>query len=624
MSASKKEHKKSADEEDFTDLLHEREQDTDLDEQLAHMYAANNGDGSTVQRDTNSPWKRIGILFVVLLALLSAVSWASFFLLNEQRLGGGDSVSVDIAGPEELQAGQEAVYEIRYRNTGEFSLQDAVLELTVPPQAYVVDAAPAYDETAPPAGRTLRWQLAPVAGRYKGKVEVKLMAIGETDTEIPLNAHIRYRPENFSSAFSAQAAVTPTIAETGLHARGEAPSFVNVNDDVSVTLTYAKTQASLLDEAFVWLEYGEYFQPLEPESLPVALATIAETPQEMELKGKFTAMPRAGEGVTVYVGVPTPAGAEEPYAPVFQYDWQPTVVSGALQLSTTVNGSAAGRPVNFGDTLQYVLHYKNSSDTALEQVALLATIDSPLVDWDTLVNARGGEVRGNALLWTAEEVGNLAHLAPDAEGSISFSIGVKGLAATAQAPSANERITLKADYSIGGDPAERDTPAAQISAPVNSNFALAETLRYFGTDGSRVGSGPWPPQVGERSTVQAQWALTNSWHDLENIEVVATLPDSVEWSGAPKAHAGTITYNEKTRTVRWTIGRLQAESEPAVATFPIAIVPAAGQRGSLAPLLSETRAEAKDSATGGVIVRTAPAVTTALPHDASAPDGTVR
>lgn len=614
----------SAEDQEFTQLLHEREQDPDLERQLETMYATEAATDASIARAERNPWKRISRLFVVLLVLLASISWAGFFLLHERRLNQSDQVALEIAGPTEVRAGEEIVYEVRYRNTGEFPLSDAVLELTLPPQLYLVDAVPAYATTGPPAGRTLRWQLAPVAGDYSGKVEVKAVAIGMLDEAVPLRAHLRYRPENFSSSFSEEAVFAANVTDTGLHAAVEAPAFVNVNDPVTVNLTYALTQASALSEAFVWLEYGEYFKPGESETLPRALPAVAQTPQELKLTGTFTAMPRADEAVIVHVGIPAPQGAEQAHVSIYRYEWRPTVISGALQLSVTVNGSAAGRPVNFGDTLRYVLHYKNSSETALENVALLAAIDSSLVDWSTLQDERGGEVRDDALLWTTKEIAGLERLAPGAEGSVSFSIAIKGMAAAANAETAAAAVTLSADYSIGGTPAERDVPAARIRVPVNSDFAFKTSLRYFGPDGASVGSGPWPPRAGERSVVQAQWILTNSLHDLSNIEVVAMLPAGVEWADDKQVNIGAISYDAGSRTVRWAIGSWGAEAEPAVASFDIAFTPTVAQRGNVVTLIGEARAEAKDATTTGVIVRTVPAATSALPDDASAAGGIVQ
>lgn len=625
----------SAEDQEFAALLKERERDEAVEEQLEEMYRSEAADAPGVTADTASatvferggnPWYRVAVLFIVLLALLSAASWAAFLWLNGGREGMAHDVTVAVQGPREVKVGEKIVYEILYRNTGEFALTEARLALTLPPGVYLADTVPAYAETAPPEGRTLVWALDGLEAQRNGRVQVQVVVAAPQDASLPLAATLTYRPANFSSDFTVSADEVLAIANLGVHAAVEAPGFVNNNAEVTADIEYAKTRGSAIEGLVVWVEHGPYFTLSEGMQLPLPLASLSETPARTAVKGRFTAVPRAGEGVRIHVGIPADAlpGATAPQ-PLVTYDWQPTVVDNALSLSLTANGSAAGRPVNFGERINYVLHYRNTSDQTLENVALLAVIDSPAVDWNTFESSSHGEVADNAVMWTSNEIGELASVPAGREGSVSFSVALKGVAAAASLGSSQAAVTANANYSVGGSPNAGGEPAARITSPINSDFTVTEEVRYFGRDGSAIGGGPWPPQVGETTVLEVTWAATNSLHDLRNIETVVTLPTGVEWRNDATATQGSIAYDAAGRTVRWSTGDWDAESEPIIVRFTVGVTPQESHRNTVMKVLDAARAEAKDVASGAVIVRTLPVKTTALPDDETASgNGTVR
>ena len=245
----------------------------------------------------------------------------------------------------------------------------------------------------------------------------------------------------------------------------------------------------------------------------------------------------------------------------------------------------------------------------------MATIDSSLVDWQTLQDEQKGEVKEGAIIWTKEQIRNLAAVKPNEEDSFGFAVKIKGREQIKDLPSADVKIRTALDYSIDSALNKADNPSAQIVNAVNSDLQFNNEVRYFDRQNIAVGEGPLPPKVGQKTSWHVYWTLTNSLHDLENITVSAALAGGVRWENNAVNAIGVVNYLSDRRVVNWTISSLDAVAQPALLDFVVSLTPPASAKNKVLPLLNQARVEAKDKQTGGVIVFTAKAKTTNLEDD---------
>jgi hypothetical protein len=190
---------------------------------------------------------------------------------------------------------------------------------------------------------------------------------------------------------------------------------------------------------------------------------------------------------------------------------------------------------------------------------------------------------------------------------------------------ANPRVRIGASIRAhrSSDPRVVLTIDDVVIAPVSSDLGVEATARYFSREGDQLGRGPLPPVVGETTTYWAFVPLRNTYNDLENVVVTATVAPRVEWTGETSVTLGQpLRYDASSRTLTWNVGRVTrftGGAYPDVGlAFGLALTPQVDDAEKRAPLLTDITVRARDSATDTEQVAHAPALTTELMHDTRA------
>jgi len=628
-----KKNKNDQSDREFAELLREREDNGRIDESLKAIYADDLNTGSASGKPKNNALQKreislstkISFAFLLLLFLVTAISWVGFWLLNSGSRLNVNDIELTMAGPVKVIAGQEQVYEILYKNLSGFNLDDAQIYLEAPQNFIITDAVPALASSS----QNNMWLMSQIASKRSGRLSVKAKTIGSTDSEINLKATIKYRPENFSSTFDQTAEFTLKIASTGINAEVEMPSFFNLNEAGDFKIKYLKEKESYIDKFFVILEHGDGFDIIGDNQTGIwAIENIPQTQTVLAIKGKYIRKPEVGNKLSVKLAVEREVEVsvkngdeisvvmQKIYLPFYETEVSPTVIEGALSLTLAVNSSTGDKPVNFSDTLNYVIHYKNTSKVDLKNVIIImAIINSALIDWSTLNDQTGVERKDNTLIWTKSEVGDLAEISAGSEGNFSFAIKLKNKVAAVNMALNDLAIKTYLDYSIDGSVVSPENHVAEIVNPINSSVDFSTELRYFDPNGQTVGFGPLPPKVGEKTTYQATWVLKNPLRDLREVQVSTVLPAQVNWEKNAVAVGGSILYNESTHEVVWNTENIDVMGEPAFAQFNVSITPVAADQNKILTILNTSRAQARDSETKGIIVYESNAKTSNLDDD---------
>jgi hypothetical protein len=124
--------------------------------------------------------------------------------------------------------------------------------------------------------------------------------------------------------------------------------------------------------------------------------------------------------------------------------------------------------------------------------------------------------------------------------------------------------------------------------------------------------------MGKMTSYRIYWNLHKTLHDLSEASVTAVLPKIVAWTGKAEASVGVVVYDEKTRTVRWDMGRVGENVHDAQGWFEVALTPQSIDVGRFASLLGETSFDAQDARLNEHIHTTRAALTTDLADDEGA------
>jgi hypothetical protein len=306
------------------------------------------------------------------------------------------------------------------------------------------------------------------------------------------------------------------------------------------------------------------------------------------------------------------------------------VMKSDLNLNLILNGSNADQPVNFGQAMNYSIAYANKGEAAMQDVVIMAVLNSDFIDWTTLSDVNKGREMGNTITWTKNEVPDLAKIDAGEKGTIDFSVNV--LPFKENDLGKNFKIESYAQYAVGGldklgsvasssassTSAGIDNQSNTINSTINSDLGFKEQVRYFDENNMPVGDGPLPPVVGQTTSFKVYWNLTNNLHDLNDVSLETVLPNGVEWSAHNRTSVGTLAYDAASKKVTWNIGRLPITVFQASAEFDISLTPTQDQRNKIVVLVSGSQVTATDANTGASLEKDSVPKTTKLEDDSIA------
>ena len=336
--------------------------------------------------------------------------------------------------------------------------------------------------------------------------------------------------------------------------------------------------------------------------------------------GVFGEEPLHGE-----VGTVTADGV---FQPTLKTDATVAVLAGDLSSKLVVNGSATDRSIGFGETLHATIAYQNTSAEELKDVqvrfVLLPLVQSDatssissLMNWNLLDDSASGTRSLTSVTWGKKQIGALARLTPQQDGTIEFSIPLNAFS-TSTSASGFQMIAETTIGSIGSDVVNRVIRSTPITMKFRTDADIAVEARYFSEEGAQIGGGPLPPVVGQATVYRVSWTLAKHLHELKNIEVTAMVPKNAIWMQNATIGAGEVKYNPESRIVTWTLNRLPANVNEARVEFDVQLTPSAFDAGRFGDLLGDTRSAMTDASLNEQLVNTKPGLNTDLMNDEGA------
>ncbi|MCU0679007.1 MAG: hypothetical protein MUC28_00985 [Planctomycetes bacterium] len=605
----------------------------EIDESLNEIYQDDQGGMVDVkQLDIK---KKHGLFFWLFVPLFAVASLAGagysayhYFYLEP----GSDATAVDfsIEGESEVVAGEEFFYTVHYRNDSNVAMRNARLSISYPDNFIFLDSTPETD------GENTVWLIDSIPPKYSGQVKIKGIYIAPAASTGFIAAALEYMPVNFSSEFKKEASMNTTVRDIGIEINFDYIKSVLVGEDNEIKLKFRAKDKSFIGNFRLTLVPPENVELLTKKpavkveneaeyalvrpgvwEVPVVPAEERILPIYLKIKEKKT--DRQDIPLVFEYAYNNEAATSTAWGRYYQFYAETIsleVMKSDLNLTMIINGSKEDQGVDFGDTLNYTIAYKNMGEAAMKDVIIMAVLESEFLDRATLDDPLKGKKKGNMISWTKEEIPELLEINQNEEGMIDFSVKVSALGVID--PRKTYAVKSYAQYSVGNkeDFSENlDNRSNTVINKINSNLELVEQVRYFSADNIPVGTGPHPPVVGGTTSYKTYWQLKNTLHELVELKVTAVLPDNVEWDGKNQASAGTINYDSLSRQVSWEIGRLPVTVTDAEAEFSLKITPVEADRNKIIVLLPGSKAQAIDSETKSALEVTTKAETTRLDDD---------
>lgn len=559
--------------------------------------------------------RKIRLVPVLAVAFIALMVSGGYYLFTREKPFDAQSVRGDIFGPARVSSGDEVSYTITYRNNTNIVLRGGGVVFTWPEGTVIEDTSDTtIKEVKEDIGMIVPGQ--EKSATFKGRI------YGIKDEQKDVMAVFRYTPESSAKEIEDKKTMTLTIAATPIALIIQAPGQAVSEKEVEIIVEYQNQSDAPFSDMELRAVYpgGFTFASSDPapsfENNIWKLGVIeGRATEKIKIKGSFSGA--QGEMRSVYMELGA-VGDNDAFMQYAHADSTVTIASSALFVFLTANDSR-DYVVNPGGSVQFKVHYKNTTNVQIPNVTILATVDDAYVDIKKLSIQWGYfDGRTNSIVWNPISVPELAVLDPKEEGIVSFSVPVKpgflpqNFADKNLTVVARTRITaVAAPESLSGLPLDSEDT---VSVKINTQFSFNEKA-YF-QDGLLQNTGTLPPTVGQRTTYGISWQLSSTINDVNDIEVIAKVPPNIEWTGDVYPQDAKITYDPNTGIILWKPSKVFAGTSnlmpPVRVDFKLAFTPALTHIGQAINLISGATLKAVDAFTGTQMERQVSPVDTDL------------
>ncbi|MFA5886990.1 MAG: hypothetical protein WC863_04450 [Patescibacteria group bacterium] len=607
----------------------------EMDSDLSEIYRDKKGSTVDVKqlniRQRPPFWLRF-FRQVFILAILVAVIYGGYQYWLNGSASVGD-LDFKISAPESRLVGEAFSYRVEYHNPTNYPVSKVRLELQYPTN-FIFDSA-----SLAPASGNYGWDLPDLAPGGNFSLVINGQLIAQADSANVVLGRLSYVPSNLSTQFKKEASASTIISGLGFRADLDFSSTAFLDSDNDLTLIISDIQVNQLGDfnlSFVLPSGVEasVVNVASSSSLQASSTASGVTPGKVQIT-KSGGLSWRLSGLSPEAGrqeIPLSYKVKQRSADLelkvrlekrladgqlyvfWEKSIKPNIISSDLNLTLSLNGSKTEAAVNFGQPLNYSLTYANHGSNAYKDVVIMAGLSGSFLDWNSLQDSKNGAVHNNTIIWTKNEIPELAEVKPGAAGEINFSINLRLFKDSEQGQ--DLLVTAYGQYSMNNQPVKgQGNRSNEIKGLINSDLSLDEKILYFNEDNLPVGSGPLPPQVDNKTSFRVYWTVKNNLHELSDTRAVFDLPDYVAWENNSTTNVGNLYYDSTSHQVIWEIGRLPVSVYRVDAEFSLSLTPTASDKNKILVLSPGSALSAMDTETKSLISKRLGAKTTKLEDD---------
>ncbi len=573
--------------------------DADITAGLSAIYGETRDDLKVMARG-GSAMTRFLVRAIIALSVV-CVSVAIGYLVYQRFFTNDDDsapLTMTFVVPSELTSGAPVHLELLYANNTGYPLTNVEIDVNVPQGFLMTSSAPLATNAT-----DFTWVLGTISAHSDGKIVVDGLWQADVPSTTGIQALASYKPANFNAQFNDIVTATVTTNASTLALTVDPVPQASAGQEISYLVRLKNSGADVIiaPTVDVTLPEGFFVKTSTPALVPGA-ASIFALPDL--LAGTETSVTIVGTYASDVSGVRTMTsrvrvGAVRPSVQATATT-ETTVQGSALSLVMVGNGNEGTIAADPGSLLRVALRLENTGDVPITDASALLDFtaeDNLPITWSTAV-LDGGKITAKGITFDTKRIGTLA---PGAHVALNLAFPLK-----------TDLSAVSSAFSIAFSATQLGVTvyAPSLTVVLNSEVQLTSTLRYFAEDGSPLGSGPLPPVVGSATHYRAIWSIASGVHAVKDVTVSATLPDGVVWDNFATADGGSVTYDDVTRVVRWTMSSIPKDASALTAKFSVSITPNANDEGLVKTIVGSSVFRAKDEETGAVIERTVPPVTT--------------
>lgn len=566
--------------------------------------------------------KGFKIISLVLIALLG-ISVIFFFLRRGSFRESGVELKVD--GAKEISAGELISYKISYKNENKASLNNVKLTFFYPSEAVVIRDNKILDVTSE------NFDLGELKRGESGEKILTAFIVGDKGNIKTARAILTFKPSTISSTLQKESSLATTITTLPVPITLVVPPAVINGQSISYLIDYRNQSSEDLKDLRFEVRYPDGFKPTKFSPQPashdqnlniwgIPLLKQGEG-SRITIQGSLSGSERDTKSVRVALQKRIVTATGDFYITFEKTEAFSVISTPPLSLSLILNGSA-DYIAHLNDLLRYEISFRNDSDVDIGSLSLSVHLEGNMFDFTTVRSNGFFDSRQGTIFWNGSTVPELNNLRPHQTGVVKFEVRLKdkfsgGIGARESFIKAIARLETP------NVPAELDIDKLTADSELITRISTSPTFgqKVFLNDPVFGSSGPFPPQVNEKTVFTVRWSLVNPSSDLTPAKVTAVLAPGVIWENRTRVNGSQLqpVYNDRQKTVTWDLGTLPAGvgvSFPEYeVNFQISIVPSLNQVGEKVLLLKNVNFEGVDTFTKEKILRTIADVTTSDIND---------
>ncbi len=530
--------------------------------------------------------------FVFFLATLGVAGYALYF--------GGNSVSTDkiaiaIQGPSTIASGDMVPLSVVVTNTNAVPIENATLEVDFPDGTRsATDAATAFPRYVENLG-----ELAPGASVTRS---VKAMLFGGAGQTLSLPVSLSYGTTASSATFVKKTSYSIGVSSAPLSVSVSAPA--NVMSGTPVTLAFSvRSSAPVPLDNVVLAVTTPFGFSVSSSSVPMSggsflLGTLSPGgSQEVTLTGMLYGQDSEQKVFHATVGTAQTPQGKTPAVAYMTQDATVSILAPFITATVAVGGNTSDSPtLEAGTTQNVTVSYANTLTNSIADATISVTLSGNAIDYGSVKTAQGFyRSSDHTIIFSKDDNPSLASLPANASGTGSFTF------ATLPPDELPPSPTVTFSTSVSGTPAGGSGAPESMEASETKTAKIAATVLLGAS--ALSASGSVPPTVDATTTYTITWSAKDEGSAVAGATVTATLPSYVSYVGAPSG-AGTISYDDGSRTVTWTAGDLEQDGS-AQGSFQVSLIPSASQKGSVPTLTSAASFSGYDRFAGVQVAATA-------------------
>lgn len=520
------------------------------------------------------------IFFAVLVFFLATLAVAGITLYEGEKTVSEELIALEILGQPFVDGGEELELQIRVQNFNEQSLQLPDLVISYP------------KDSGEDAERVfLRRSLQDIDSRDRATEEFDVILFGQEGDIREIEATLEYRIEGSSSIFVKQGTHQVIIRSTPTQISIDAPDTIVRNQNVSIKINVSSNSNNQINNTLLKIRYPRGFEYISSSLIPNFsnntwyFDNLGSEKRTIEITGRLAALEGQGQSFNFEYGKQNQLNKNE-FETIFNalnhtIDVQKSFIESQIAVNNNTDDQSS---IRGGDDISVKLSYKNTLETALENVVLRVNLIGDLYD-PSKVNLTGGFYNSSNQTIIFDQTTNdrLALLEPGEEGEFRFTLGGKDLVSAAGVlTNPFSELTVDVEGTTSNGKKEEAFAIARHRVLANSDISVIPKTQYY--EGPFKNEGPIPPKVNVPTTYTLVFQVTNSSNDVNEAELTTLLPPYVEWLNivAPSVERTKVSYDTTTRQLKWRLGDLRSglgvgTSQPRQLSAQVRIVPSISQ-----------------------------------------------